>query len=69
MSSFRLNRFAFRAQTAEQAANQARHYKHLTWQERLRVAGYLNSMAFDYPENKVPKMDRTKFKVRARSNE
>lgn len=66
MSTFRLNRFAFKAQTAEEAANHSDYYKSLSWQERLKVAAYLNSIAFNYPENKPPRLDRTKFKAAAR---
>ncbi len=66
MSTFRLNRFAFKAQTAEEAANHSNYYRSLSWQERLKIAAYLNSIAFNYSENKPPKLDRTKFKAVAR---
>jgi len=68
MSSFRLNRSAFKAQTAEEAANYSSYYKSMSWQERLKVAAYLNSIAFNYPENNPPKLDKTKFKGVARNN-
>lgn len=68
MSSFRLNRQAFKAQTAEEAADHVSIYKKLSWQERLRIANYLNSIAFNFPENNPPRLDRTKFKVRSREN-
>ena len=67
MSSYRLNRQAFKAQTAEQAANHAAYYKTLSWQERLRIAAYLNSVAYNYPENTPPRLDKTKFKASARN--
>ena len=41
MSSYRLDRTAFKAQTATEAADHATYYRHLTWQERLRIANYL----------------------------
>lgn len=66
MSSYRLDRTAFKAQTAEEASNHVDYYKSLTWQERLRIANYLNSIAFNYPENNPPRLDRTKFSVRSR---
>ncbi|MBO9573090.1 MAG: hypothetical protein J7497_12940, partial [Chitinophagaceae bacterium] len=68
MSTFRLNRLAFKAQTAEEAANHSSYYKKLSWQERLKIAAYLNSIAFNYPENNPPKLDRTIFKAVARNN-
>ncbi len=67
MSSYRLDRTAFKAQTAEEASNHAAYYRTLTWQERLRIANYLNSVAYNYPENEPPRMDRTVFKMRSRN--
>jgi hypothetical protein len=66
MSEYRLDRTAFKAQTAKEASNHAAYYKSLTWQERLRIANYLNSIAYNYPENNPPKMDKTVFSYRAR---
>ncbi len=66
MSSYRLDRTVFKAQTAKEASNHAAYYKKLTWQERLRIANYLNSIAYNYPENEAPRLDRTVFKARAR---
>jgi len=65
MSSYKLDRTKFKAQTAEEAADHAT-YQSLTWQERLKIANYLNSIAYNYPENNPPRLDRTKFKARAR---
>ena len=67
MSVFRLNRSAFKAQTAEEAANHSAYYRTLSWQERLRIAAYLNSAAYNYPENEPPRLDRSKFKAVARN--
>ena len=66
MSLFRLDRTAFKAQTALETSNHAAYYKRLTWQERLCIANYLNSVAYNYPENEPPKLDRAVFKARAR---
>jgi hypothetical protein len=67
MNSYPLDRTAFKTQTAEQAVkSQVAYYKSLTWQERLRIANYLNSIAYNYPENEPPKMDKTVFKIRSR---
>ena len=67
MSKFKLDRTKFKAHTADEAANHASFYQTLTWQERCEIAGYLNSIAFNYPESDPPKLDRTKFKARARN--
>jgi hypothetical protein len=67
MGSYSLDRTAFKAQSAEQASkSQAEYYRSLTWQERMRIANYLNSIAYNYPENEPPRMDKTVFKVRSR---
>lgn len=68
MASYRLDRSQFKtkAQSATEAANHASYYKKLTWQERLRIANYLNSIAYDFPENNPPRLDRTKFRARSR---
>lgn len=64
---YSLDRTAFKAHTADEAAkSHATYYKGLTWQERIRIANYLNSIAFNFPENNPPKLDRTKFSARAR---
>ncbi len=66
MNSYRLDRTAFKARTAAEASNHAAYYKKLTWQERLRIANYLNSVAYNYPENEPPRMDKTVFSARGR---
>lgn len=68
MSLGKMNRNAFKAHTAEEASDHASYYKTLTWQERLAIANYLNSVAYNYPENNPPKLDRTVFKTRSRDN-
>ena len=68
MSTYRLDRTVFKAQTVTQAADHASYYKKLSWQERLRIAFYLNSVAYNYPENNPPRLDRTKFKAHARNS-
>lgn len=65
MEKFRLDRTAFKAQTLEAAAQHSEYYKKLTWQERLQIADYLNSVAYNYDLNNPPKMDKTKFSVKS----
>ncbi|MFC4212187.1 hypothetical protein ACFOWA_13395 [Pedobacter lithocola] len=65
---YRLDRTAFKGQTAEEASkSHAEYYRTLTSQERLRIANYLNSIAYNFPEENPPRMDKTKFGVRARN--
>lgn len=64
---YKLDRTAFKAHTATEATKMhAAHYQTISWQERLRIADYLNSIAYNYPTGSPPKMDRTKFVATAR---
>ncbi|MEY2596302.1 MAG: hypothetical protein RI965_1574 [Bacteroidota bacterium] len=65
MSEYRLDKNAFKAQSLKEAADHVSIYKKMTWQERLAVAAYLNSVAYNYDVSNPPKMDRTKFSVRS----
>jgi hypothetical protein len=65
MSDFRLDKTKFKAQTAQEAGDHSSYYRSLTWQERLRISAYLNSVAYNYPLNDPPKMDKTVFKARS----
>ena len=69
MSEFRLDRTAFKAQTAKEAANHDIYYDELNLQERIKIVDYLNSIAYNYPENDPPKMDRTVFSMRVRKSD
>lgn len=60
MDNFKLDRTAFKAQTLQEAANHTDYYKNITWQERLQVAAYLNSVAYNFDFNNPPRMDKTK---------
>jgi hypothetical protein len=53
MGEYKLDRTAFKAQTAEDAP-------------KTQAAYYINSVAFNYPENEPPKMDKTAFSMRRR---
>ncbi len=66
MDSFRLDRNVFKGQTAEEAANHKKIYQGLSWQDRLKIAAYLNSIAFRYDPENPPRMDRTRFAAKSR---
>ena len=68
MGDFKLDRTAFKAQTQQDAANHAAVYKKLSWQERLEMAAYLNSVAFNFDLHNPPRMDRTQFSVKSIKN-
>ena len=68
MDHVKLDRTAFNGQTLKEAANHAEHYRKLTWQERLKVAAYLNSVAYNFDITNPPRMDKTKFSAKSLSS-
>jgi hypothetical protein len=68
MGDFKLDKTAFKAHTRKEAANHAGVYKNLSWQERLKIAAYLNSIAYDFDLNNPPRLDRTRFSAKSRSH-
>lgn len=68
MADYRLDRNSFKAQSAADASKHASYYKKLSWQERLRIAAYLNSIAYNYPLNKPPRLDKSKFHAKSLYN-
>jgi hypothetical protein len=68
MDRFKFDRTAFKGQTLHEAANHAEYYKKLTWQERLKIAEYLNSIAYNFDINNPPRMDKTKFSTKSISS-
>jgi len=64
MNTFRLNRNVFKAQTAKEATDHSQYYRKLSWQERLQISAYLNSIAYNHPFLSPPPMDKTKFCTR-----
>ncbi|WP_051960147.1 hypothetical protein [Sphingobacterium sp. ML3W] len=67
MMTFRMDRTAFKAQSAVEAANHAQYYIKLSWQQRLQIAFYLNSIAFNFSLDNPPRMDKTRFKATSRT--
>lgn len=69
MTIFKMDRSTFKAQTMAEAANHKSHYLNITWQERLSVTAFLNSVAYKFDANHPPKMNRTQFSAKSlRSN-
>jgi hypothetical protein len=62
---YKLNRSAFKAGTLEDIGNHSSYYKNLSWQERFKIAMYLNSIAFKLLGSGDIKMDKTKFSVKS----
>lgn len=67
MKEYKLNRTVFKAHTVQEAGDHARYYKNKSWKERLEIAAYLNSIAFNHPINDPPRMEKTIFKAKKRN--
>lgn len=66
MTNYKLDRTAFKMHHTRDAANNFSYWKNQTIEERLRAAYYLNSVAYNFPVNDPPKLDRSYFKMRSR---
>jgi len=60
MADFRLDRTAFSHQSID-AESKTKVFPDATYAERLRIAYYLNSVAYGYVNGVAPKMDKTCF--------
>lgn len=62
---FKLDRTAFVAGSHKELSDKNREYwKSQSMEERLRAAVYLNSVAWNYPLDTPPKMDRSVSSMR-----
>lgn len=68
MTTFKLDRTAFKFQTKSQAANHTDYYKKMTWKERLSVTFFLNSAAYNFDANNPPRINRNQFSVKSLRN-
>jgi len=66
MTNYKLDRTAFKMHHASDASNNFSYWKNQTMEERLKAANYLNSVAYNFPVNDPPKLDRSYFKMRSR---
>jgi len=65
MTDFRLNRTAFKAQTRNEAADYREVYRQADWRGRLKIAAYLNSIAYKYDPANPPVMNRSFFTAKS----
>ncbi|MCB0580034.1 MAG: hypothetical protein KDD10_12095 [Phaeodactylibacter sp.] len=63
---YKLDRTAFKRQTAEEADDQLAYWLSHPPQERLRAAARLNAIAWNYPPDRPPKLQKDVFKARRR---
>ena len=63
-SQYKLDRTAFEVLTFEEADRKINDHSDMSWQERLEMLLYLNSIAYKYVNEDAPKLDRTIFSAR-----
>lgn len=51
MGNYKLDRTVFKMYHIKDATNNYRYWKTRSFEERLRAANYLNSVAYDFPLN------------------
>lgn len=61
MKQYKFDRTAFKASTVEEADQDMRDHKKLTPRQRLKIAGYLISSAYNIDVDNPPKMDKNIF--------
>lgn len=67
-NNFRLDRSQFSKMSFEEADREINDYKKNTPQERLENANRLIAIAYNFPFNNPPKMDKNYFKARSLNN-
>ena len=60
----RLDRTAFKRQTAEAASNTVAYWRQQSDTEKIRAAYHLSLRAWGYDPENEPRLDRTKFSMR-----
>ncbi len=61
--NFKIDRTAFATLSFEEADKQMNDTSANTWQERLEIANRLIAIAYNFPLNNPPKMDKTFFEI------
>jgi hypothetical protein len=64
--SFRLDKNYFWEGKLEDKPSDAAYYGTLTMEQRLKIAFYLNSVAYNFDINNPPKMNKSVFTIRKR---
>ena len=64
MEDYRLDRTQFQILSLKEADSEWNDHSQLDWKQRLRLAMYLNSIAYGYAGQEMPVMDRTAFQAR-----
>ena len=61
---YRMDKTAFKLQTVEEADDAMRNYRNHSIKERLELAYYLTSIAYQFDMEHPPRMDKTIFSMK-----
>ncbi len=64
MKEYQLDRSHFQMLSLQEADMEWNDHSKLDWKQRLRLALYLNSIAYGYVGQEMPVMDKTVFESR-----
>ncbi len=67
MKEFKFDRTAFKASSVKEADNDMRNYKNQTPLQRLKIARYLISSAYNFDLNNPPRIDKAIFSLQKRN--
>jgi len=62
-NELRLDRTAFAALSFEDADQSISQFHEHAWKERLLIANRLTAIAYNFPLNDPPRMDKTHFEI------
>jgi hypothetical protein len=65
---YKLDRTAFEVLTFEEADIKMNNHRDMSWQERLQLLRYLNSIAYKYVNSTEPILDKTIFSARKQTH-
>ena len=57
-----------RGMTLNEADEEMRDYRSYTWKERLEISYFLISIAYNFPVDQPPRMDKTLFIAQSQRN-
>jgi hypothetical protein len=63
LPEYKMDKTVFETLTFEEADRRMNDHRHLTWQERILLLRYLNSIAYGYVNSEEPRMDKTIFSI------
>ena len=63
---YKLDRTSFKHQTLSEASSNYYYWKNMSYEERLRAAYYLNSIAYNLDIDNPARLDRTIYNERTR---